>query len=498
MQRRVVGVGVLLAVLVMANSPSAKAAPAEEAAPIAIEPASSARKPAREPSVALPVVAEGRVTREIKRREHSIRVELGRQKLLLELPEVEVWRERGQLDSGDVIRLKKKSTLRRKTTVLASLPAGQLLTVLKVHADNKWVETSVVANGRMVSGWLPVADVEYVASEPGLYPTLDRTGSDEFASAAVLAHKAKQFDDGLMAAVQMAAQRGLGKFPGKSALLQSLAQQLGGEDSAHLIQAACVLGKLNAEVPEGSKPVVDALINKFLKDEARSKPVGFYTWNKDLTALFQQDRILQTKLKDVPVADAIALAKAVWSDANNRRAYESYLTLQSKLTNPQVAADLRPLLIALDEGKSPEIDRDTKFFPPSYSHEIDLLKRLYPFGGIPEDFQLMDELVAQVESGHLDLTPRPDSGWYDRQLWSMEPYLLPQQMPEGDRWQANEEYQKHLKELFKGTWALARETHIKDLEVHEPAAEAPLDGVEEPEPKIEIHVSPQLSAEPVS
>ena len=56
-------------------------------------------------------------------------------------------------------------------------------------------------------------------------PTLAATGG--FVSASVLAQKAKQFDDGLYAAVEEAAQNGAGRFAGESGcLLARLARAL--------------------------------------------------------------------------------------------------------------------------------------------------------------------------------------------------------------------------------------------------------------------------------
>ena len=52
--------------------------------------------------------------------------------------------------------------------------------------------------------------------EAALSPTLAATGG--FVSASVLAQKAKQFDDGLYAAVELAAQNGAGKYAGKAGL----------------------------------------------------------------------------------------------------------------------------------------------------------------------------------------------------------------------------------------------------------------------------------------
>jgi len=335
-----------------------------------------------------------------------------------------------------------------------------------------------------------------MAAERPLQPSLKQVGSQEFASAGILAQKAKQFDDGLMATVQLAAQSGHGRFPGKAAFLERIAQQLAADASGKVVLAACVLGKIPVSIPAANQRAVDTTVAEFLADPLRSKPIAFYTWNARLSALFQQDRMLQSDLTIDSARDALVIAQALRADVEGRQAYESYLTLQSKLTNPQVNPDLRPLLAALDSGVTPQVPQGTRFFPPSYSHETDLLKRMFPQGLIPRDFQVMEELVKRVKSGTLDLTPRPDSGWYDQQIWSLEPYLRPHQMPEGSRWTSNPEYDEHLTKLFKGVWALARETHIKDLELLAPASAAP--GFDRPKPKIKIRVEPELSSEPLA
>jgi hypothetical protein len=422
-------------------------------------------------------------------------VELGKQVLHVELPKDIQTRRRGQFSTGDLIRVKRNTSLRRQTTSLASVAAGRHLSVHRVHDDGKWVEASVISGGNVVSGWLSVDEVEFVAAESDLSPSLGNLSWNQFASAGALAQKAKQFDDGLMAAVQQAAQSGHGQSIGKVVLLENLARRLGTDPAGNIILAAGKLGQVPVSIPPANKPGVDALISQFLAEPARSKPIGFYTWNNELSAIFQQDRMLQSDLTEPPGKNALVIARALQADTTSRKAYEGYLELQSRLTNPLVAADLRPVLADLDSGKTPSIPKGARFFPPSYSHEVDLLKRLFPDGIIPPDFPLMDTLVERVKTGALDLTPRFDSGWYDQQLWSLEPFVRPHHMPEGRRWTANDEYHKHLVELFKGVWALARETHIKDLELAPASAAAPFD---RPEPKIRINVDPQLSAEPVA
>lgn len=452
--------------------------------------------PPRQPLVTLPRIIEQRAMRQFKEGENTVSVDLSRQVLQLTLPKDIDWRQKGQFTVGDLVRVKRNGSLRRQTSVLAPVKAGQQLTVHHVHNDGKWIEAAVVSNGNVVRGWLGADEVEFIAAERPLQPSLKQARLEEFASAGTLAQKAKQFDDGLMATVQLAAQSGHGTFLGKSALLERLAQQLSSQEPGKVVLAACVLGKIPVSIPAANKRAVDATVAEFLADPFRSKPIAFYTWNQNLSSLFQQDRMLQSDLTATSDTDALVIARALKDDVQCRQAYESYLTLQSKLTNPQVNADLRPVLAALDAGQLPDVPKGTRFFPPSYSHETDLLKRMFPQGLIPRDFQVMEELVKRVKSGALDLTPRQNSGWYDQQIWSLEPYLRPHRMPEGARWTSNKEYDEHLTKLFKGVWALARETHIKDIERLAPTSAAP--GFDRPEPKIQIRVQPQLSAEPLA
>ena len=165
--------------------------------------------------------------------------------------------------------------------------------------------------------------------EAPVAPTLAGLGSDTFVSASVLAQKAKQFDDGLYAAVELAAQQGAGRFPGKAALLRSLAKALTGQpgqpasSAPATILAAGKLGGLGVNLPAAVQPPVQQAIDEFLGNELRSKPISFYTWSGDLSAIFQQDRMLQTELTDKAGTEAIV--KALHADQQARSIYEAYL-----------------------------------------------------------------------------------------------------------------------------------------------------------------------------
>jgi hypothetical protein len=62
-------------------------------------------------------------------------------------------------------------------------------------------------------------------AEPELRPTFPPV-THGFVPATVLVQKAKQFDDGLYAAVELAAQRGAGRFAGKVSLLRGVVDHL--------------------------------------------------------------------------------------------------------------------------------------------------------------------------------------------------------------------------------------------------------------------------------
>jgi len=243
------------------------------------------------------------------------------------------------------------------------------------------------------------------ASGPPLLPILP-VAADGPVSAATLLLKAKHFDDRLHAAVELAAQHGAGRFPGKASLLRSLASTLNtdppGSDltAAAMMHAACELGGVAAACPDGLREPVRKVVQDFLRDDNLSKPLGFYTWTDQLRAIFRQDRLLQQPLDPGPAA---ALARALKQTPGASDAYDACLRLAARLTNPA-----KPLSV-WDAGKRPP------FFPPSRSHEVTLFERLYEDRPIPDGFDLMGELIRRVRSGEFSLMPTERSGWYDHQ-----------------------------------------------------------------------------------
>jgi hypothetical protein len=290
-------------------------------------------------------------------------------------------------------------------------------------------------------------------AETPLLPTLPLT-LDGPVSAATLLLKAKQFDDGLYAAVDLAAQHGAGRFAGKATLLRSLAATLAGGlpetgmGGATVIHAACAMGGLPIPVPAAVTEAVRAARAGFFLDERLSKPLGFYTWTPELTAIFHQDRFLQLPLDTGPADD---LARAVELTPGASDTYHAWLRLNARLTNPPNALTL------WDAGKRPA------FLPSSRSREVTLFQKLFEDQPIPNGFDLMAELIRRVRAGQVSLKPTDSSGWYDHQTWALESLIAPDRVAERNRLELGQRYRKYLEDLFRGALALTRETHIKQV-----------------------------------
>ena len=326
--------------------------------------------------------------------------------------------------------------------------------------------------------------------EEPLLPTCPtpQTGS-LFVSAALLGVKAKQFDDGLYAAVEVASRGGRGELTGKGILLESLRRALVGGGASN-VGAAVVCaardygnGRHGDALPDALREAVAREKADFERNPLRSKPIGFYTWSDELARIFRQDRMLQTGL--TTRAEVETVARALGTETWIRDAYRRHLRLAARLTNPFIGPDV--LQPPTARGPSERLPYHVQ--PPSRAHETELAKRLWGGAPVPEGAVLFDELIRRVRDGSLSLAPRPDSGWYDHQTWALEPLLRPEAQPEAARLAFTQGYRDHLEELFKGLLALTRETHVKQLEI-------PFCGACAPPPTIPVGTG--LTVEPLA
>ncbi len=344
---------------------------------------------------------------------------------------------------------------------------------------------------------LEIPEDRSYGSRPGqraapISPTL-QVDSGKFISASVLAQKAKMFDASLVAAVEMAADSGLGKSPGKAQLISAVAKELSASDLVQagtppqVIFAAEQFQSSPIAVPASIQSGVKAMLLAFQADELRSKPTGFYSWTERLSEIFRRDRMLQSELRGRTGIEL--LARILYDNPRVREAYGAHLQLATQLTNPFGEKDLRAVVSEIARKQPVTAEMGIYFFPPSVSHEGELIKRLYGNRPIPPGFDLMDELIRQVQAGNVALRPGQNSGWYDYQTWALEPMIRPEESPEFSNLELDESYRAQLIELFKGILSLTRETHVKQLEIPKPGAAPLLPG---------IVVYPELSAEPLA
>jgi hypothetical protein len=315
---------------------------------------------------------------------------------------------------------------------------------------------------------------------------------DPFIAAGMLAMKAKQFDDGLYAAVDLAAQSGCGKLSSKKALLKTLAErlneeQIAGSNVQEVLLGAARLGKLGVKAQGQTEVAVRERVGDFMSKTELSKPVAFYTWSPELEDIFRQDRMLQTELKGA--AGIKKLITLLRSDEKSAADYADHLKFVSGICNPFRARDLRPFLDKSKQETELKIPaKGVCFFPASNSHEDALVQQLFANSPIPDGFNLYDAMIARIDSGKMSLKLRKNSGWYDYQSWALEPLVIPNRMPEARNLDFDEGYRKQLREMFKGLMALSRETQCKNL----PAGAGGAGGGPN-----EIHIYPELTLEPL-
>jgi hypothetical protein len=273
--------------------------------------------------------------------------------------------------------------------------------------------------------------------------------------------KAKQFDDGLFAAIDLACYKG--ESPGLESplsVIKRLDERVSPESAASAYLAA---GLKTAGAPAKTIQADQAAawLSRFETDAMSSKPFSFYTWSEELSRVFRFMRFFQQRLPlDQPglIAD---LARAVGSDAKLLADYKRVNSFYAKLTNP---LDDLTLANVLERGGSRPATQAVAIFPGSGSKETELFRRLFPLG-LPPSANLMRELLKAIRSGKIDLAPRPGSGWYEHQIYALEILLAPEKGAEDSKLLLTKAYKKRMLEAFEALMTKRRETHARTLDV---------------------------------
>ncbi len=286
---------------------------------------------------------------------------------------------------------------------------------------------------------LEVEPRETWPGQPTLFP-MPELRRNPFVSSALLETKAKQFDDGLYAMIEIAVQRGLGAMAPKGALLNNLSETIervaGLNSVSDTLMAARFAGGSLERIPPGRVGVSELIDNFFASHQ--SKPLSFYTWTDELRKHLS--------------ARPEAAANAIRSEPNLLAAYQRLLKFVTRITN----SFSRPHL--LKDGL------ERCILPPSRTPESTLLDHLPEARTNPDSVKVFDTAFDAVRAGRISLKPTADDGWYQHVLYSIEPLICPDIDPATSRLVLSTSYLQHLRNLAHAYWAMARETHVKQAD----------------------------------
>jgi hypothetical protein len=339
----------------------------------------------------------------------------------------------------------------------------------------------------------------------------------------------KPFNDGLYAAVELAAEHGDASLVDKHQLLLDLLAELMSRSrqgtaaeqgpalaaAKHVATALTLAGDSDAVDPalleDAGKAAAD-----FRKAGIYAKPIGFYTWTPELETIFTRDRWLQTRYAAGTAGPSFAALAALGLVAGQpgplSSAYRRTLDLYEGLTDPFFDAspfELAPFVpdasalgdLALVEQSFaatlpveypdfPFCNPSAAAFPASESAENRMLRKLLCGGELADGETLIDGLIRKIQAGELDLSPRADSGFYDQQLYALETLLVPDKASESEHLLLTRAYKEKLVETFKSLLIQTRETHVKQIAIVDATAAS---ATIEP---IEFTVYPKLVVEP--
>jgi hypothetical protein len=340
----------------------------------------------------------------------------------------------------------------------------------------------------------PDADQGLLVLHPSYAAALDSAGglssspARPLPSVNLIDGQAKQFDDGLVAALDLAYFRGdVATLPSQVELIKKLAEAVGpANPAAPFVSAGLELAGI--KVPVDDQAAREKALQDFLSDEVRSKPIGVYTWNEDLAACFRFLRFFQEPL---PVDQPLTrdLARVLLLHPELAPSVQQVNDFHSRLTNPPQTPPLLSMLRGLPGVGGNRSPAGVALFPASMSVENELFARLFA-DGLPPGADLMRALITRIRSGEVDLTPNATTGWYGRQVYALETLLLPERGRESEKLLLTRSYKRRMLEAFQALVTKRRETHIQTLPAGSKSAVAI--------GRSDLRLSPPLRIEPAA
>jgi hypothetical protein len=318
----------------------------------------------------------------------------------------------------------------------------------------------------------PDQDAELLALRPSYAKAVEAAklaGATLLPSANLLDGAAKQFDDGLYAAVDLACYEGrLGTGPPAPKFIRAVFDKLPKNSPARpFLAAALELAGETVELTAAEADERESLLREFQGNPTRSKPISFYTWTPQLGRVWRFYRFLQREFGDQELAVPGDVAAVLKNNPDLLAQYRAINGFYGRLTNPVICLPADVLIDAkegLDELARKHHARRAfvAVFPPGTSRETELFDRMFP-EGVPPSANLMGELIRRIRSGEVKLEPLKDDGWYQYQVYALETLLLPSKGQEEGKLLLTAAYKKRLVEAFKALITKRRETHARQL-----------------------------------
>jgi|GEM_PF-3857981 len=284
-----------------------------------------------------------------------------------------------------------------------------------------------------------VGDAYPVTDDPFLFATFTEAAAvaahPVLPSVEMLVHRSKISDDALMAALER-------KFdPLTKGFIHDLSLAVQGKQEARAwVAAAASLGEIDAgALPPKVVEQRDEFVTTFNADPGRSTVLGIYSESADLERGFLRDRMLMSDLAEEKEVRA-QLVEVLDGDPKLAGAHQRLLAMRAALHNGPVQPDLTH-----PDGRG---GRNVYLFPPAHS----ALSRL------PAEDRSLDILIKRVQAGEHSLSTRKDSGWFDYQIWALEPLLT---LPELGKLELSPDYRVRLEKAFRSAYSMRLETHIK-------------------------------------
>ena len=307
--------------------------------------------------------------------------------------------------------------------------------------------------------------------------------------------KAKQFDDGLYAALELYWFRpDVHGILSDLDWLQRLAKAVP-EDSRAASYIAVGLEQAGIYITSTNETGLYEFRKRFESELTRTKPIGFYEWNESLKQCYRVGRYFQMDFELDNNDWMQPLVRAFHRDpdllANYRRIIERWsrlhkaptrLTVLDLVEHPQGAE-----LVRLRRERKIS-SSSVSLFPTGSNREAEITRKLCS-DGLPADADLLRELVKAIRSGDCNLQPAHNSGWFDYRVFALETLLEPKRSDEANHLCLMGNYKRRSLEIFQALISKRTEVHVSQF-----AFDANQCGIGRDEPQNQF--SPQLRLEP--